>query len=303
MKKLSTNPKIGLVTVLYNGKEVLPDFFESLANQTFKNYVLYVIDNSPNDDALNLAMELAARYDIESEFINNNANLGVAKGNNQGIELAIASGCEFVLLLNNDIDFNNNVIEEMLNYAVKHNESIIVPKIYFAGTNRIWQAGGGVSCLTGIGYHVGEGLEDVGQFNAIQHYENSSTCFALIRKDVIDNVGFMDEDYFVYYDDTDFFYRCNNLGFKVLYLPTVFVNHKVGFSSGGEESDFSLRYGSRNLILFYRKNMGLVKLFYYSSFLVMRVVISNILKMKGYKKFKVAMSGLKEGFLLNVNKR
>ena len=93
---MNNNSKIGLVTVLYNSVEVLEGFFQSLSKQTFKNFILYVIDNSPNDDALNEAKRLATIYNVPSEFINNNANLGVAKGNNQGIELSLKNNCDYV---------------------------------------------------------------------------------------------------------------------------------------------------------------------------------------------------------------
>ena len=74
MSEKILDSKIGLVTVLYNGEEVLPEFFESLGSQTYKNYVLYVIDNSPNDVALELAKTLAKEHDVPVVFVNNNAN-------------------------------------------------------------------------------------------------------------------------------------------------------------------------------------------------------------------------------------
>ena len=77
---MNKRPKIGLVTVLYNGIEVLEDFFVSLNNQTYKNFTLYVIDNSPDDNTLNEAIKLSNKFNIDSVFINNNDNCGVAKG-------------------------------------------------------------------------------------------------------------------------------------------------------------------------------------------------------------------------------
>ena len=59
---MNKRPKIGLVTVLYNGIEVLEDFFVSLNNQTYKNFTLYVIDNSPDDNTLNEAIKLSNKF-------------------------------------------------------------------------------------------------------------------------------------------------------------------------------------------------------------------------------------------------
>src|SRR3546814_5427597 len=97
--------RFGLVTVLYNDTAVLDDFFESLSAQTFQDWFLIVVDNSPDDGPINKARALVAQHALENAvfFIRNDENLGVAAGNNQGIVAARQRGCEYVILLNNDI--------------------------------------------------------------------------------------------------------------------------------------------------------------------------------------------------------
>jgi GT2 family glycosyltransferase len=250
-------PKIGLVTVLFNGVEVLEGFFESLSRQTYTNTVLYVIDNSPDDVALDEAKRLAEMYRIRTEFINNRANLGVARGNNQGIERALAEGCDYVLLLNNDIEFDENTIGAMVAYAEEKNESMVVPKIYYHGSRILWMAGGYISKIRGISPHRGDGEEDCGQYDAIEYVEYAPTCFMLIKKEVFERVGMMDENYFVYYDDTDFVWRANAAGYRIVYYPPALVGHKVSFSTGGGESLFSIYYGTRNRLRFIRNHFPL----------------------------------------------
>ncbi len=247
-----STPKVGLVTVLYNEKEVLKGFFKSLGKQTYKNFKLYVIDNSPDKEAFYLAQKLAEEYKIPSHFIYNNANLGVAKGNNQGIELSIQEGCEYTLLLNNDIEFDENTIESMVHHAEEHHESMIVPKIYYYGTNKLWMAGGYISKLRGVAVHRGD-EEDRGQYDKVEYTGYAPTCFMLIKNDLFKDVGLMDEKYFVYYDDTDFVYRANENGYRIVYFPKATVSHKVSTSTGGE-SLFTLFYANRNRIYFIRKN-------------------------------------------------
>ena len=265
-------PKIGLVTVLYNGIEVLEGFFKSLSNQRYKNFVLYVIDNSPNEIALDEAKILANKFNIQSEFIYNNANLGVAKGNNQGIELALKNNCDYILLLNNDIEFDENTIYDMLQYAKEKNESIVVPKIYYHGTNNLWMAGGYISKLKGISPHRGDKEEDFGQYDNIEYINYAPTCFMLIKKEVFENVGLMDEKYFVYYDDTDFIWRTNKKGYKIVYFPKCKIQHKVSFSTGGGESIFSIYYTTRNRVYFIKKNFNIfykyisLSFFYFTRF-------------------------------------
>lgn len=290
---MNNNSKIGLVTVLYNSVEVLEGFFQSLSKQTFKNFILYVIDNSPNDDALNEAKKLATFYNIPSEFINNNANLGVAKGNNQGIELSLKNNCDYVLLLNNDIEFPENTIFDMLKYAEEKNESIIVPKIYYYGTNKLWMAGGHISKWKGTTVHRGDKEEDIGQYNKIEYTNYGPTCFMLIHKDIFKTVGRMDEKYFVYYDDTDFIWRANKLGYKIVYFPKSIVNHKVSFSTGGGESLFSIYYMHRNRVIFICNNLSLFFIFTSFSYVILSRIYKYFYSTK--EEYRTILKGLYDG--------
>ena len=94
--------KIGIVTILYNSEAVLDDFFESLSHQTFKNFILYIVDNLSPDNSLSRAKSLGKKVDFECVYIENGQNFGVAKGNNIGIKAALKDGCNYILLSNND---------------------------------------------------------------------------------------------------------------------------------------------------------------------------------------------------------
>ena len=71
----------------------------------------------------------------------------------------------------------------------------------------------------------------------------------LIRKELFEEIGYMDEAYFVYYDDTDFVYRALRRGHNVLYVPESFLQHKESTSTGGKKSDFTLYYDTRKDLL------------------------------------------------------
>lgn len=251
--------RIGIVTVLYNSDDVLPGFFESLARQQDMQFRLYVIDNSKTDSGSRLSRELADRYGIDAEIVFNDANVGVAKGNNQGIEMARRDGCDLVLLANNDIEFESPDLMAHLAAEMHTRElAAIVPKIYFYGLERkIWFAGGKFSVLRATTPHFGEGEDDHGQYDAVSLIDYAPTCFMLIRTDVFDALGVMDEKYFVYYDDTDFLWRMRKANMKVGFAPGEIVLHKVSYSTGGGVSEFSLYYGSRNRIYFIRKHYSL----------------------------------------------
>jgi GT2 family glycosyltransferase len=110
---MPADQKIGIVTVLYNSDDVLHGFFASLAKQQGILYRLYVIDNGTTDSGTRLSQALAAEHGIDAVCVFNNANVGVAKGNNQGIELALKDACTHVLLANNDTEFGSTTILDL----------------------------------------------------------------------------------------------------------------------------------------------------------------------------------------------
>ena len=248
--------KLGLVTVLFNSEMVLPGFFESLAAQDFKDFWLFILDNSLNDNSYNASLELIQKHGIENvTLIKNSENVGVAKGNNQGTQLALEMGCEYVVLLNNDIEFDSpRLFSDLYVMAQTSNEKMVIPKMTFFDSGKIWCAGGAINPLTGTTTHRGEGMEDGKEFSVGMPVNYAPTCFMLIHRSVFEKIGLMDEKYFVYHDDTDFVWRANQAGFRIYYWPEGMIKHKVSSSTGGALSTFATYYCERNRIYFIRKN-------------------------------------------------
>lgn len=263
------NITIALVTVLYKSNDVLSGFFDSLSRQTFTNYHLYIVDNSPSKETDLLLNDLSARYPlIEYTHLKSDINIGVAKGNNIGIEYAKKANFDYVLLLNNDIEFYQNyLLQKMVDVAVDRNEKLLIPKILYYQSRIIWMAGGYFQTLLSRTPHIGEGDKDSPKYNVAKYVDYAPTCFMLISKDVFDAVGIMDEKYFVYYDDSDFIFRTRKKGFKIYYIPCLEVFHKVSTSTGGQLSPFSIYYTNRNRLYYVKKHHGFFHFSYLYIFL------------------------------------
>jgi GT2 family glycosyltransferase len=270
---------IGIVTVLFNSDDVLPGFFESLSRQQGVRYRLYVVDNSNTDTGSVLSKMLAGRYGIHARVHFNNANVGVAKGNNQGIDMALADGCDQLLIANNDTEFGPDTLRLLQAAATNGDEYAVTPKImYHNEPNRLWYGGGHINAWTMRTPHYGIDQVDEGQCDTAAHVGYAPTCFMLLEATVLTKVGRMDEQYFVYYDDTDFVWRMNALGIRVRFVPESVVLHKVSTSTGGDRSPFTLYYTSRNRVYFIRKNLhGLHKLVALSYMLFTRCVQTLLL--------------------------
>ena len=253
--------KIGLVTITYNSADVLQPFLDCVWQQTHNNLVLYVVDNASTDATLSV---LAKDRDSRLKIINNSANFGVAKANNQGIESAITDGCDQVLIINNDVEFETTLIEKLLQGQAEKSCSLVTPKMmYFDNPNHIWYAGSWFIKKKGyLPLHRGMKQLDEGQYDEIVEVEYAPTCCLLAKKEVFQDIGLMDEKYFVYFDDTDFSYRVwKDKKHKMFYYPDVKFYHKVGsvtnsFNKEEEKifrGDFFIQQNTKNHIYFLKK--------------------------------------------------
>lgn len=247
--------RIGVVTVTYNSARLLEDFLKSLDVQRYRNFVLFAVDSASTDESVE---RLRSGGKCDRVVIVNEANVGIAIGNNQGIRAALQAGCEYVLLLNNDVAFEEDLFERLVAGIEAEKSAMAVPMIYyFQPPNRIWAAGGGFQPLMGFrNYHRGENQEDIGQFSESCLVDFAPACCILIRREVFERIGLMDERYFVYSDDADFMFRARREKLRVSFIPTAKLWHKVSSLTGGLESEFTCYHAARGRALFLYKNLG-----------------------------------------------
>jgi GT2 family glycosyltransferase len=290
-------PKIGLVTVLYNSDGVLDGFFKSISEQEYNYYTLYIVDNSVNTTSTELIFKLLRAYNLEENtvYLPSDDNYGVAKGNNCGINRALEDGCEYVILLNNDIEFyERNIFSELVRESVEKNKLMVSPKIHYYNTNRIWYVGCTFNKYRVYANHIGYKEVDSGQYNIAREFDSGPTCFIMFHKNVFSKVGLMDEKYFVYMDDIDFLYRCNKKGFKNYYYPNLLIQHKENYSTGGNNSPFSFFYILRNRIYFVRNNYSGVLKIMTLIYLLFAFGIKSIIQ----NRLNLYFKAVKEGFNL-----
>jgi GT2 family glycosyltransferase len=249
---------VGVVTVTFNSATVLPDFLRCMSAQSHRNFLLFAVDNASQDDTTNI---LRSCSDHRLKFVLNAGNLGVAEGNNQGIRAALEAGCSAVLLINNDTEFETELVAKLLEALDTYDAEIVCPKMmYYDQPDRIWCAGG--EFLPSRGYMsicYGENEIDRGQHDRVRVVTDVPTCCVLIKKRVFDIIGLMDERYFVYVDDSDFMYRAMKAGVRMIYFPGAKLLHKVSSLTGGGESQFAIHYATRNRVFFQLKYFGVLR--------------------------------------------
>ncbi len=291
--------KIGIITITFNSANVLAGFLESIFSQSYKNFILYVIDNASEDDTINILKSLK---DSRSKVIFNKKNLGVARANNIGITKAINDNCDQVLIINNDVEFKTNLINNLLITQSKFDCSLVAPKMkYFYDKNKIWYAGSWFKSLNGfLPLHRGMNQNDSKQYDQDELIHYAPTCCLLIKKIVFKDIGYMDEKYFVYFDDVDFLYRVyKQKHHKLYYCYNVDFYHKVGSLTSSivenkkniYRSDFFIKQNFKNHVYFLKKVGGI-----YSSFFIFLLFFKFNLRFVFSKRIRKNLSTF---FLIN----
>jgi GT2 family glycosyltransferase len=243
---------IALVTVLFNCKKYLQLFFDCLHAQTDRGFRVIVVDNASVDASLEHARSLARDMEAQCEFIANGTNLGIAVANNQGIERALELGIEHVVLINNDTGFDSDLIANIRRRAIGQGHRAWTCLAYHGDSDVRWYGGGRLSYWLARGIHFDQ-VRSVGIDSPVA-VTYAPTCLMYLHASVFVQVGMMDPQYFVYYDDTDFCKRMQACGTELVYDPVVTFRHYVGGSSGGDLSDFFVRISTRNKFIYIRKH-------------------------------------------------
>ena len=165
-------------------------------------------------------------------------------------------GADYVLLLNDDTivapDFLSRLVE-----AAESDDKIgmVGPKIYFyEDRNRVWSAGGKLNWLYNKGSLRGWDEIDKGQYDSpeIQRVPHLTGCCLLVKREVLEKIGLMSEEYFLYYEDTDWCLKVKRSGFKCIFAPKAKIWHKISRSALAGSVPY-IYYHIRNGLIFASK--------------------------------------------------
>lgn len=167
-------------------------------------------------------------------LIQTGANLGYAGGNNVGLRYAQSRGdAAYVWLLNNDTVIHPRALAALVETAEENPRAGMVGSrlMYYGDPGRIQAiAGGTVLSWSGLTRHLGAEQTDVGRWSEVIEPDYVTGASMLVRSAVLDDVGLLDERYFLYSEEVDWCLRAREAGWRLLYAPGSTVWHKGGQS-------------------------------------------------------------------------
>ncbi|OGM24950.1 hypothetical protein A3D00_05030 [Candidatus Woesebacteria bacterium RIFCSPHIGHO2_02_FULL_38_9] len=246
---------LSIIIVSFNTKKLLLDCVNSIFNNTKKIvYEIIIVDNGSSDGSAHLTGNF--------KLIGNKENLGFAKANNQGIEKAKG---RYILLLNSDTVILDNVLGEMVEWMGRNSKVGIVSCSLKNKDGSLQATGGYFPTLPRVFAwmfflddfpileRVIKSFHPHQQNYLKEHQQDWVTgAFFLIRRQVIDEIGLIDEDYFMYVEEVDFCFRAKQKKWEIWYLSEWSITHLGGAS--GHKGD-SLIQELRSIKIFYKKHM------------------------------------------------
>jgi GT2 family glycosyltransferase len=282
--------RVTVVVLNWNGladtRALLPTLLASRLPDGWALHAMVVDNGSSDGSVAALAREFPA---VELLALPDNRRF--AGGNNAGLAKALADGADAVMLLNNDTVCDPGMLEHLL-LALEQDPraGAAAPLIYFGPPSPdIWYAGATCTPSLGLAAHRGLRTRDDGRYRAVEETGYLTGCALLARRECWERVGGLDERYFIYAEDADWSLRARAAGWKLLFVPTARLWHKVSASSGAQSPWKIYQRLRANLTLFGTHARGLARLTWGPAFVAQQVVLFAWLLARGHAAAAMAV--------------
>jgi len=233
--------RVSILIVTYNSASTITTVLQSLKKQSYRDFEVILIDNASTDLTTGLvdSFKAISTYPIKTVYLKDNR--GFAGGNNIALEYA---GGEYIALLNPDARASKDWLRELTHNLDRDSIAGICTSRVLTWDGKSVDSAGDVLLSTLRCFKRESESSDT--YKEREYVFSACAAAALYRREMLDKIGFFDEDFFIQCEDTDLSMRAQVAGWKILYLPSAVVYHKVGHSIG-RASATGVYYSQRNM--------------------------------------------------------
>lgn len=294
-KHCSHLPAVWCIVLAYNDVALTLECLATLRDQDYPNLYLLVVDNASPDGSA----EVLRRRAPDVELLEAPENLGYAGGNNLGMRHALAKGAELLFLVNNDTRLDPHCVSALAEEIQKPPAcGAVGPMVYTWDTwTVISSAGGEIAWEAADAINVGAGEIDRGQYPP-RSVDFINGCGIMVSREAIAKVGLIDENFFMYWEETDWCTRMRKAGLDVRFQPAAKMQHRAPLT-WREQSPMTLYYMGRNRLLFFARHASgaqRIRALYRASRGLVHGVIQNRLD-KNLSASSAARQALVDGWL------
>lgn len=271
-------PTIGVILVNFNNEHYTLPCLESLTQVNYPNLDTIVVDNGSKPESVQAIRD--AYPDVT--LIDLGENRGFTGGNNAGIRRALDNGDDYIILLNNDTTVAPDMFDILIDVMEKDPSiGVTGPTIYYHDhPDMIWSIAGAIDWKHGRSSMIGLNETDNGQFGHSPREADFITgCALMVRREVWEKVGLLDDDFFIYYEETEWCVRAGRAGYKICYVPQAKMWHKISIEARAA-SPWAYYYMTRNRFLFLNKTRASIQSWLNVWFEYVRTYLSWTLKPK-----------------------
>ncbi len=230
----------------WNGKQFLQPCLDALRNQTYKAIEVIIVDNNSEDGSQQFIKD---NYP-EVKLIELPENRGFTGACNAGME---ASKGQIVSLLNNDTEVDLRWVASVVDAFARHDDvGIVASKMMLFNQRDTFHTAGDGFTTDGRAFNRGVWQKDEGQFSEEDYVFGACGGSSAYRRELLDEIGFLDDDYFFLLEDVDIAWRAQLAGWRTLYTPDAIVYHHLSATGGGVTASF---YDGRNSLHLLVKNL------------------------------------------------
>ena len=271
---MNNQPILSIIVVSYNTKDILKECLSRIEIYSKDiNKEVFVVDNNSSDGSTEMVSSEFPNF----ELISNNKNLGFAAGNN--VALKIASG-RYVLLLNSDAFLMDDTLQKTINYMDSNEKAGILGIKLISEDGSLQPSARNLPnplskflVMSGVSDKFPSsrffGSPDYKWWNheEIKQVGWVPGAFFLIRREVIDDIGLLDERYFMYFEEIDYCLQAALKGWETIFYPFAKVIHIGGQSSSKSKQKITqsgkqlINFRVKSEFRYYRKNYGFLRLF------------------------------------------
>ncbi len=246
------HPFINIVIPNLNGKKMLEGCLASIAGQTYRSFLVTVVDNGSVDGSV----EWIKRKHPEVHLITLPENRGFCTAVNLGIR---SSSHPYVFLLNNDTELDPDCLAVLAAAGQEQPEFDFFAAKMLSYNERAKLDGAGDGYLRGgAGYRLGTMEADSKTYSQAGSVFGACGGAAFYRRSLFETIGYFDDDFFAYLEDVDLNLRANRAGLGCYYVPDAKVYHIGCATTGSKFNDFTIRLSTRNSIFVLLKNYSAV---------------------------------------------
>jgi len=286
MKELNPMPRVSIILLNWNGLDDTLECLGTICRSDYPNYDIIVVDNCSTDDSIKTIFQKFPQVFL----IKNSINLGYTGGNNIAMRYAVEHDTDYVWLLNNDTVVETDTLSKIVATAERDPAiGMVSPLVYFYGEPDVIQF---------CGSQIDWESASISPFSDPQSYEKNKNkpislwgTALLIKRDVVEKIGYLDDKFFAYGEDEDYSIRVIRAGFRNEVQIYAKIHHKDSRSTGGRQSPLQVFLRLRNRYFIWSDKLrGVEKLNFMRRYLAF--AISNIAEFKRMNLNEAVDAGL-----------